>query len=150
MQRNSVSLQGYEPYVLDYLIELGLDKEDIKVGKSKIPVIEYCNSENNISLYFPDFYLPNSNLIIEVKSNYTYEKHKENNILKALACLERGYSFLMLVVSKSEARKGKLDGSKKILDWAISSQAPKPTWYGEGSTTILNGVELSDSKCSPT
>lgn len=146
----TVSLQGYEPYVLEYLIESGLTKDMIKAGKSLIPKIEYVNKDGKNSLYFPDFYLPESNLIIEVKSKYTYELHKENNILKAEATIKAGYSILMLVVKVSEARKGKLEGSKKILDWAISSQAPKPTWYGEGSTTIPVGVESSDSKCSPT
>ena len=145
-----VSLQGYEPCVLDYLIERGLAKHEIKVGKSNIPVIEYFNPKGKKCLYFPDFYLPKSNLIIEVKSTYTYQQHKEINLLKAEATLQTGYSIIMLVVSRSEARKGKLEGSKKILDWAISSQAPKPLWYGEGSTTILKGVESSDSKCSPT
>lgn len=54
--------------------------------------------------------------------------------------------------SKSEARKGKLERSKKLIDWAISSQAsnhqePFVLMYDEGSTTILYGVESSDSKC---
>lgn len=146
----TVSLQGYEPYVLEYLIENGMTKDMIKVGKSSIPIIKYINREGKKSLFFPDFYLPMSNLIIEVKSEYTYNQHKENNLLKAQATIKAGYSIIMLIISKSEARKGKLEGSKKILDWAISSQDPNPKWYGEGSTTIRKGVESSDSKCSPT
>jgi hypothetical protein len=142
----TVSLQGYEPLVLRYLIESGLSKDQIRVGKSNIPIIRY---EEN-SLYFPDFYLPDSNLIIEVKSDYTFKQHRDKNMSKAMACLKSGFSILILVVQKSEARKGKLESSKKLLDWAISSQAPKPTWYGEGSTTIPLGVESNDSKCSPT
>jgi hypothetical protein len=59
---------------------------------------------------------------------------------------------VLIIPSKSEARKGKLDGSKKLLDWAISSQASNLDSgliikHEEGSTTILCGVESSDSKC---
>jgi hypothetical protein len=141
-----VSLQGYEPIVLDELILRGLTKEDIMIGKSKIPVISYGNNKK----YFPDMYLPKVNLLIEIKSEYTLAQHYDNVMTKCDASIKSGYSILLLVLSKCEARNRKLDGSKKLLDWAISSQAPKPTWYGEGSTTILNGVESSDSKCSST
>jgi hypothetical protein len=69
---------------------------------------------------------------------------------KCKACVEQGYSILLLVVNQHEARNCKLEGSKNMLYWAISSQAPNPTWYGEGSTTILLGVDSSESKCSST
>ena len=39
---------------------------------------------------------------------------------------------------------------KNYLNWAISSRVPKlncEILYGEGSTTILYGVESNDSKC---
>jgi hypothetical protein len=145
-----VSLQGYEPIVLDYMINsMNLTKQQIKVGKSNVPIINYSEGDKQ-RMYFPDFYLPESNLLVEVKSKYTYNLHKENVKNKCIAALNSGYSILVFVLNKHEARNGKLDGSKNLLDWAISSQAPKPTWYGEGSTTILNGVESNDSKRSPT
>lgn len=130
-----VSLQGYEPIVLNSLIkDFNLGKNDIMIGKSKVPIIEYGNNR----MYFPDFYLPNSNLIIEVKSKYTFEIHKDNVFEKCNATLKQGYSILLLILKQSEARNCKLDGSKNLLYWAISSQAPNPIWYGEGSTTIFN------------
>lgn len=60
--------------------------------------------------------------------------------------------IIVVVPSGREARKRKLEGSKNLLDWAISSQAsnhmqPFVAMYDEGSTTILLGVESSDSKC---
>lgn len=142
-----VSLQGYEHVVLSTLIEdFNMKKDEIMIGKSKVPIIKYGKNK----MYFPDFYLPKYNLLIEVKSTYTLIQHLENVIEKCKASVEQGYSILLLVVTKHEARNRRLEGSKKLLDWAISSQAPKPIWYGEGSTTILNGVESSDSKYSPT
>ncbi len=130
-----VSLQGYEPIVLNSLIEdFNLGKNDIMIGKTKIPIIEYGNNK----MYFPDFYLPNQNLIIEVKSTYTFEAHIDIVIQKCAATLQKGYSIILLILTKSEARNRKLEGSKNLLHWAISSQAPNPIWYGEGSTTISN------------
>jgi hypothetical protein len=137
-----VSLQGYEPIVLNSLIEdFNLGKNEIMIGKSNIPIIKYGNNK----LYFPDFYLPKQNLLIEVKSTYTFEKHKENVFEKCNASIKQGYSIALVILKRSEARNRKLDGSKNLLHWAISSQAPNPNWYGEGSTTI--SFESRD-KCS--
>lgn len=128
-----VSLQGYEPIVLDSLLnDFNFGKDQVKIGKSKIPIIKYGKNK----LYFPDFYLPNQNLLIEVKSSYTFEKHKENVFEKCNASIQSGYSIVLVILTRLEARNRKLDGSKNLLHWAISSQAPKPIWYGEGSTTI--------------
>lgn len=132
----TLSLQGYEPVVLDCLIDdFALGKEDIISGKSDIPVIKYDDNR----MYFPDFYLPNYNLLIEVKSEYTYNLHKETVHKKCQASIDSGYSIVLLIVTKHEARNCKLEGSKNLLHWAISSQAPNPTWYGEGSSTIPQG-----------
>lgn len=142
-----VSLQGYENIVLQSLIEdFKMQKEDIMVGKSNIPIIKYGKNK----MYFPDFFLPKQNLLIEVKSKYTLQQHLDVVIEKCKASVEQGYSILLLVVTQHEARNRKLEGSKNMLYWAISSQAPKPMWYGEGSTTILLGVDSSESKCSST
>lgn len=68
--------------------------------------------------------------------------------------MEKTKSIILVIPSLIEVRKNRLDGSKKLLDWAISSQASKESnnapfvaIYDEGSTTILLGVESSDSKC---
>lgn len=144
-----VLLQGYEQIVLKSLIEdFNLGKNDILIGKSNVPIIRYKDNLKE-RMYFPDFFLPNKNLLIEVKSLFTLKNNIENVYLKCKYSLKNGYSILLIVVDVQEARNGKLDSSKKLLDWAISSQSPKPTWYGEGSTTILNGVESSDSKNNP-
>lgn len=126
----TVSLQGYEPFVLNYLInEYKLGKTDIVVGKKNIPIISYID-DNKPRHYFPDFYLPKINLIIEVKSVYTFDKHIKNVLLKCNAAKTNGYSIIVIILSQYEVRKNKLDGSKKLLDLAISSKAPSPTWFG--------------------
>lgn len=67
-------------------------------------------------------------------------------------CFQNNKNVILITPTKSEVRKGKLESSKKLIDWAISSQAsnhkePFVLMYDEGSTTILYGVESSDSKC---
>jgi len=47
----------------------------------------------------PDFYLPNYNMIIEVKSSFTFDK--QNMIDKAKAYIENGYDFILEYEHKS-------------------------------------------------
>ena len=43
------------------------------------------------------FYLTDYNLIVEIKSSYTYECELEQNLLKQKACLEQGYDFIFII-----------------------------------------------------
>lgn len=137
----TIKVQGYEDKVLDYLIsEFLFNKGEILAGgKRVVPFVRYKDINGNEHLYFPDIFIPKSNLLIEVKSTFTYEQNKNNVHQKAKGCLDSGYSILLLVLNSNKIRKYGLDGYKNLLDWAISSRAPKPTWYGAGSTTIPNG-----------
>lgn len=47
----------------------------------------------------PDFYLPEYNIIVEVKSDYTY--NRQNMIDKAKAYIEQGYDFILEYEHKS-------------------------------------------------
>lgn len=141
-----INIQGYEKVVLDYL-QHDLKINDIKAGSKDFLSIKYFYGKQR--LYFPDIFIPSMNLVIEVKSDWTYKNHAEVCDAKSSATFEQGYNVLLLMITSREARKCKLEGSKNLLDWAISIQAPKTfnIRYGEGSTTILNGVGPSGSKC---
>ena len=78
-------------YELDFLMNF-YDKLKIEKPKS----IRY-NYNDKTKIYFPDFYLPEYNLIVEIKSKYTYELHKELNECKKLSVLERGYNFIFII-----------------------------------------------------
>ena len=77
-----------------YLLNVEKIKEDdivinIKEGK---PTIRYFNSSRNKeSIYFPDIYVKSQNRIIEVKSEYTFEKQKHNTLEKKEKCKKLGY-----------------------------------------------------------
>lgn len=64
--------------------------------------VKRCNSikylfEEKKKIYFPDFYIEKLNLIVEIKSKYTYNLHKERNIEKQKACENIGYKFLFII-----------------------------------------------------
>lgn len=48
-------------------------------------------------VYFSDFYYKPLNLIIEIKSNYTFKKDLEKNLAKQKACTELGYKFIFII-----------------------------------------------------
>jgi len=45
----------------------------------------------------PDYYLPDYNLIVEIKSSYTYNYDIEKNEAKKKASLENGYNFIFII-----------------------------------------------------
>jgi len=54
-----------------------------------------------IDYYFPDFYIPKLNLIIEIKSWYT-EKLDKNVSLKEQACKNQGYNYIRILDNNFE------------------------------------------------
>jgi hypothetical protein len=70
--------------------------ESNKIDIEKPSSIEYNIGENK-HYYFPDFYLPKYNLIVEVKSSYYFKLNESKNILKKQASLDKGYNFLFLI-----------------------------------------------------
>ena len=84
-------VQGYENYALDILVK-NYKEEEIKSNRRDVPRISYINN-NKQKYYFPDIYIPHMNLIIEVKSEWTYRRSEEINKLKEDATLKQGYQF---------------------------------------------------------
>lgn len=100
-----VSLQGHEHFGLkDIIRRFGMSIKDIVYKASEMPKITY-RADNQNHRYIPDFWIPKRNLIIEIKSKYTFEKNQVVNILKAVACIEAGYDFQVWIYN----RKGTLE-----------------------------------------
>lgn len=81
-------------FELDFLNNY-YDRFEIKKG----PIIEY-EFENSNKQYFSDFYLPKFNLIIEIKSTYTFHLAKEKNIEKQKKSISLGYGHIFIVDKK--------------------------------------------------
>ena len=48
--------------------------------------------------YYPDFYIPKENLLVEVKSTYTYLADLDKNILKEQCALKSGFNYKLIVL----------------------------------------------------
>ncbi len=92
-------IQGYENIALDSLL-INYTEDEIICNRKLIPKFWYVNSIGNKRKYFPDIYIPKENLIIEVKSKWTYNgkpEWLEINLLKEQACLAAGYNFKFMI-----------------------------------------------------
>lgn len=142
-----IKIQGYEDIVLNTLQKNPLVNNITTGGKTVNSIIYYNNGKRH--RYYPDIII-NDNIYIEVKSTYTATLHKDVLINK-LKYTSINSLIILIILSNLEARNGILDGyNKKLIDWAISSQASKHNgiiMYDEGSTTILYGVVPSGTKC---
>ena len=99
-----IYVQGYEHFALDDLLTVYDEKEIyVSLGKN-VPLIKYeFNGKNNCT-YHPDIYIERKNLLIEVKSIWTYFLAKERNDAKARACICQGYKYQVRIYN----RKGKM------------------------------------------
>lgn len=91
-------VQGYEPLALDYLLKT-YHEDDIKLGRKEQPDIWYNDEKGTKHRYFSDIYIPKHNLIVEVKSSWTYKLGTDLGKiqLQEQACKDEGYTYLCLV-----------------------------------------------------
>lgn len=91
-----IKIQGYEPQFLDYIFENKLLKEDEIDYEPKR--IEYFTPDNKRHYYFPDFYIPKQNIVVEIKSTYILNKQTPQvQQLKEQATLKSGYNYCFIL-----------------------------------------------------
>lgn len=114
---NIVSVQGYERFAIPYLLK-EFSENNILIGKHHMPKIEY----NNNKRYFPDFYIKEYNLVIEVKSQYTFTCDFTKNCSKFYATLNTGLELILLIFNKyGEVLQRHHWHKKEDLDCYLSS-----------------------------
>lgn len=85
-----ITYQGtYELNFINFCIENSINFE-------KGPTIDYILNGVNRK-YHSDFYIPDLNLICEVKSIWTYNKDLEENLAKREFSIKTGYNFIFLI-----------------------------------------------------
>lgn len=100
-----VYLQGYEPEIVTLLLR-EFPEEDLCLGKD-VPRIPYV-LDGVARCYIPDIYIPSLNLILEVKSLWTYQggprqslgvdnPRYEQNQTKAQATIAAGYAHQFVI-----------------------------------------------------
>lgn len=95
-----IQYQGYEKVAIIRLL-LDYNEDNIKNQRGEVPSIWYTDNEV-LRRYYPDIYIPSENLIVEVKSTWTYKKHFDINQLKKKACIEQGYNFQFWICSNKK------------------------------------------------
>ena len=93
-----IKLRGYEPFALDMLLKT-FSEEQILHSLKLMPTIFYQDEERR-RRYYPDFFIPSENLIIEVKSEYTFNANKKINLLKRDATIELGFDYKFMIFGK--------------------------------------------------
>jgi hypothetical protein len=93
-------VQGYEPIAIDMLLEI-YNENDIQTCNEHKLKIKYTMDNSN-HFYYPDLFIISENLIIEVKSDYTYLADEDKNLIKANTCLKYGYKFKFIILDKNK------------------------------------------------
>jgi len=55
----------------------------------------YFNDSNHY--YFSDYYIISKNLIVEIKSSWTYNKYIDKNLAKQRTTIELGYNYMFII-----------------------------------------------------
>ena len=95
----TVLVQGYEPRALDELLKI-YKEDEIYTQRKDVPRISYIFNDK-ISYYFPDIWIPKDNLIIEVKSPWTFQLHFNRVMTKYHFALENGYNFNFIIYKQN-------------------------------------------------
>ena len=83
--------------------ETGVCLIEAEKGEMRVELnisISYIKPNGRPAKYYPDIYIPKDNLIIEVKSKWTYSgkpEWLETNLLKQQATIVAGYNFKFLI-----------------------------------------------------
>lgn len=86
-------VQGYENLALNYIMNNGIFKEnEIEIHNDLVPLIEYY-FKNKTRVHYIDIYIKSINLIIEVKSPYTFNKEVDKIYAKQEAAKELGFGY---------------------------------------------------------
>lgn len=92
-----IKVQGYEDIAIYLLLEEGYDETRLLHGKSNLPFFQYGSKlTGKPRNYYPDFYYPPNNEIIEVKSDYTFTNDQFIKD-KAKAVKAAGFKFRLVL-----------------------------------------------------
>jgi len=90
-----IRIQGYENFLLDELLE-HYSEDKIKTSRKDMPEFWY-ELDGKTRRYFPDVFIPETNTIYEVKSEYTLGRNIEMNKMKFQSVLDSGCNFELKV-----------------------------------------------------
>lgn len=75
-----------------------LDKQKIDYEMEELKILYWDSQLQKQRVAIPDFYIPENNLIVEIKGDYTYDK--QNMIDRIISFKKHGYEFRMILEGK--------------------------------------------------
>ena len=75
-----------------------LDEKQIDYDVELLRIKYFNTIENEFRCAIPDFYIPSKNMIVEIKSNWTFNEQEMQD--KKKAYLEQGYNFKLILEHK--------------------------------------------------
>lgn len=101
----TLSLQGYEPFAIDYMIRHKKVKGSSIFSGKDVPTIYYEDPvRRKQRRHYPDFFIKNQNRLVEVKSDWTFRIGLDTLIAKRSAAIAAGYKYSVLVFDKTGNR----------------------------------------------
>ena len=117
------NVQGVEDCALKYIVTVkGIPVKEI-VNKQKALCV-YYDFNGKEHRYYPDFWIPSRNLVVEVKTLdslgfgqgfFSYDEVYKKNIAKAKACIDQGFIYKMLVMDRKSGSRIRLPTSWYLL-----------------------------------
>jgi len=95
-------VRGYEPNAIKYLLNCNYDENDILTSAVDIPSFKYI-FDGKSHTYYPDIYIKSSNIIIEVKSPYTYRVDFSKNMCKKKSVQNTEYNFQLWIFTSNNS-----------------------------------------------
>ena len=92
------TIQGYEDIAINELLTM-YSENDIVIADNETPTIFY-EFKGKQCRYYCDIWIPKANMVIEVKSNYTWEAELDKNKAKEKATIASGFLFKLMMYSK--------------------------------------------------
>ena len=97
----TIYIQGYENYMLDYLLSVEkFDENDIFTKRNEVPEIWYNDKTGKSRRHYVDFYIKSQNRCVEVKSTFTNQE-KNNVFEKQKAAKDLGLKYEIWIFNKS-------------------------------------------------
>lgn len=96
-----VHIQGYEPQFLNYIFSNNLLKED-EIDYGPKPILYQIIGESFKRSYYPDFYIPKFNLIVEIKSDFVRDKLDTYYLEKRDTTIKSGFDYICIVNNNFE------------------------------------------------
>lgn len=91
---NKIDFQGFENFALnDLLKKENIQENDIINKRTEVPELWWIDDKNQKHRHYVDIFIKSLNKCIEVKSTFTFEKKKEEVLLKQKFAKENGYLY---------------------------------------------------------